>query len=922
MKCKALFASILAALLISCSNNSSSSRADDVSVLSSEIPGFLQMNVVGKIVVLGTKDSSAKENERPQMKVSFDYDFAIGRSEVTCGEFNEVMGKADLPEGLITKVDCDDDSLPATNVSYYDAILFANAKSVIEGMDTAYSYQSIALDGRGHCKGLSGLSFRNDVRAFRLPTEAEWMFAANVKWDVARSWTSNNSDYRVHKVCELVSDPLRFCDLEGNVKEFVNDWLGLFSDTTVMNYVGAAKGDELGQRVLKGGSFKQGVDVAKPYHRGDDYVVTSSSYNDYIGFRLAYGAISSPTWMSGGLITSSNTVSLMGSAEMKKLVGTFQSKLVFRNNITGNLEYVDYSIGSSKVFEIADSLPAYHPDVSPDGQWVAFCTGIESISAQSDLYVRKLGSPSYGLVKLDVESAVIPRWRVTEDGDTVIVYVTDAGNNEDDGEFFSQSTWQVPFTNGTFGRPRKLFDGAYHGGVSSDNGFAVTGSRDLRVRKSNEKDHYDSVWYGGDQACNVSLSKDNSKRTLFLDFGSEIGQKFDGEEYGVHERILVMDSTGELISSIASPKKYGFDHSEWTNENKAIVSLTNINGVHEKIALVDMESKKISNLVKGDELWHPVLWIDPDHLEADDSIDLDSAGIYQSEDDSWGAVLMRYNMELLWRYYDSVNVAIVGSSRPLYSLSPSALSENFFAVNFAHTPNSIYSSRDFLNNYLFNHLKKLKYIVLSLDIDFWWKLDGKKGDNFFVNDVKQYPGYVYDANHEFWKDGVPAGLARATEKSLGAEFSYLYQMDRGRYLGSICSSWGDIPEVEVDSTMMDGRDYIDNSMVALESIIDEAEKRNVTVVGMIFPQNPAYRETGAFGRYGLRRSVAKSLIQKIDGLSKNHSNFVLMDENKMGDHDYTDEMAVDYDHLCGDGVPLITARLDSLLRQLEVKGKK
>jgi len=42
-----------------------------------------------------------------------------------------------------------------------------------------------------------------------------------------------------------------------------------------------------------------------------------------------------------------------------------------------------------------------------------------------------------------------------------------------------------------------------------------------------------------------------------------------------------------------------------------------------------------------------------------------------------------------------------------------------------------------------------------------------------------------------------------------------------------------------------------------------------------------------------------------------------MDENKMGNHDYTDEMAFDYDHLSVIGATQLSSRLDSLLHTLE-----
>ena len=96
-----------------------------------------------------------------------------------------------------------------------------------------------------------------------------------------------------------------------------------------------------------------------------------------------------------------------------------------------------------------------------------------------------------------------------------------------------------------------------------------------------------------------------------------------------------------------------------------------------------------------------------------------------------------------------------------------------------------------------------------------------------------------------------------------------------------------------------------------------AQERGIYVVGMIFPQNPRYKESGAFGRYGMRRSMAMSLIDQFQKYETEYSNFRFFDENKMGDHDYTDDEALDTDHLCYKAAPKITSRLDSLLKTLE-----
>lgn len=914
MKWLALICGFFSLLVCSCSNSVgvSAEKKTLVDVSTDTLAGMLRVQTLKSVTVLGTLDSKAKVNERPEMRARFDYDFSIGRHEVTCGEFNSVMENV---SGLV--LDCDNDSFPATSLTFYDAVLFANERSKSEGFDTAYTYASAVFDSEKHCTALDGFAYRPEVNAYRLPTEAEWILVASSEWNAEHSWTAENSDYKLHRVCGKMDSTVQFCDMMGNAMEWVNDWLGIFLDTTVTNFVGAPDGGALGQRVVKGGSFRNPVTSINLYSRGDVYMVTSSTRADYVGFRLAFGAIPAAVWMgNNGKAASSRIVPLASSATLRSVVGANQVRLAFRNDLTENLAYVDYSSGILSVVEIADTLDVYHPEISPDGKRVAFCTGLEGVSGKSSLYVRDLSAEGLNLVKLEVESAAIPRWRVLDSGDTVIVYVNDAGNNKEESAFKMSSTWQVSFANGKFGKPQKLFDGAYHGGLSGDNSLAVTGARLLRARISGR----DTVWYNGEQACNVSLAKDGSKRTLFLDFGSKTGREYAGENYGTHERLLVVDSIGDLILTLAAPVGYSFDHSEWaSNGNFVVATLTNVNGAHTKMVLIDLTEGNVVDLAEGDELWHPNLWIRQEkNNEVNISLDSDSAGIYMNDGDDWGVALMRYNMELLWQYRDSVNVAVVGSSRPLYSLWPSLMSNRFFMVNFAQTPNSIHMSRDFLELYLFPHLKKLKYVVLSLDIDFWNKPDGDKSDNLFKNAYKKYPGYVYDKNHNYWQDGYPEGLLEYTKNYLEVKPYLLHEVDRGAIMNPFCGGWANPPLVEGDSSAYDSeKNLYEKSFESLVDIIQSAQNKDVVVIGILFPQNPDYQNTGAYGRYGLRRSVAEQFVSRLQELEKSYSNFKFIDRNRMGNHGYPSEWFVDDDHLCIEGAKSFTATVDLILNGLE-----
>ena len=904
--------------LVACSNSVDTSAASSaISVKPDSLSGMLLVSASGSATVLGTDGLESRTYERPSMDVRFGYDFSLGRHEVTCAEFNRLM----LPAtGL--EVACEKDSLPATNLTYYDAVLFANERSKSEKFDTAYTYSSAALDAEGHCTGLEGFAYRPEVDAYRLPTEAEWVLAAGLRWNLREGWTADNSDYALHPVCKK-ADSAGFCDMAGNAMEWVNDWLGAFRDTVVENYVGAPDGGTLGQRVVKGGSYRNQATSISLFARGDVYTVTSSTRADYVGFRLAFGSIPDAVWMGAdGRANSSRVVALANASTIRSLAGTYKTKLAFRNDVSGNLAFVDYSGGMPAVVEIADTLDVFHPEISPDGKKVAFCTGLEGTSGKSAVYVRDLNAEGSNLVKLKVESAAIPRWRVLDSGDTVIVYVTDAGNNKEESAFKAASTWQVKWSGGKFGKPEKLFDGAYHGGISEDNTLAVTGARLLRARVADSLSTVtaaarDTVWYGGEQACNASLSKDGSKRTLFLDFGGKTGREFVGEEYGTHERLLVVDSTGALVQSAPAPRGYSFDHSEWASgdRNLVVATLTNAGGAHSKVVLLNLTDSSVTELLEGDELWHPSLWIKPVAAPGDDLLlSLDSAGVYlTSENHELEQGRFRIKLELFWKLLDSIRVFLAGSSRMEMGVSPDLYPESQM-FNMGVT--GIDPVRDFyfVRNYALNHTKNMKAIALSVDMD-GWHCSEDHLELVLLGGV----GYAYDANHGFWKDGLPEGFIDAVENAFPASATETNQFSPRGGLIPASRGWGaDAIEVLMDSVFSASEmACLDARMADLMEIVRLAAEKKIYVVGIIFPQAPQYKKTGALGLYGLQRSVAKQKIAYLDSVSKANPYFVLMDENKMGDHDYTDEMAQNRDHLSYEGAKQMTARLDSVINSLE-----
>ena len=869
-------------------------------VYAGEGAGMILVRAAGHSVTLGTDASTAPFSARPAMRASFTYDYSLSKREVTRGEYAALAGGS-VPDSLR--------DLPRTDVTYYDAVLYANLRSAAEGLDTVYTYASMTRSSDGSCASLEGLVTHLGRDGYRLPTEAEWTYAASLGWDPAgKAWTSDNSGYAAHASCSAGTDASGFCDLAGNALEWTDDWLGKFRDTSVTDFAGAPDGGSVGERVVKGGSYRNASANTELYQRGDVYTVTGSTKAAYVGFRLARGAVRSPAWLSAAGVTSSKTSVTAGASALRSLLGTYRAKLAFRDDATGNIGYVDWASGAASAREIADTLDCYHPDISPDGRRVAFCTRPEGVSGTSRVYVRDLDSAGTGLVRLDVASAAIPRWRVTGT-DTSIVYVTDAGDDTELPAWKARSTWEVPFGGGKFGTPSKLLDGAFNAGVSYDGRLAVTGSRLLRADMNGR----DTVWYGGEQACNASLSRDSLKRTLFLDFGGDMGHAYAGTAYGAHGRMLVADSLGRLTATYPSPAGYTFDHTEWAlgAPGFAVTGLADGEGAHTRLALVDLADSSVTELAEGEELWHPCLWVGST-TTTNMNLDLDSAGAYLIAGGTWTAEAMRVKMELFWKMKDTVKYALVGSSHVEDGINPLLITSGT-ALNMGHPGNDMNASIYIAENYFINHAPKLKAIVISLDLGLW-----QNTTEFTEMLFNAYPGYIYDANHKFWADGIPSNFISVLENSYPASAAAqnTYIPSYG-FVNNGKGSWKPML-IESDSLWASNdMGTVTWNLNRLRLFLKTTQEKNLAVIGVIFPQSPDYRNTGSFGRYGPQRSIAMQLIDTLKNYQLQYPNFHLMDENKMGNHDYTDDMGLNCDHLDAIGAAQLTRRLDSLLNTLK-----
>jgi len=260
--------------------------------------------VKGGFFIMGDTFGDGDKDAKP-VRLVFTKDFFISKYEVTFEEFDEFVKDSNYKIGsgvhvfenniwefrenanytnLFLK---QEKRSPATAINFYDAIYFCNWKSYKEKLEICYTFNG------------KNVICNFGKNGYRLPTEAEWEFAArggnknsqkefrysgsNYLDEVA--WYRNNSHYSTHEVGLKKSNSLNLYDMSGNVWEFCFDWFYDYKNSICFN----PKGNQTGEfKIVRGGSFyddcKHAVQVSNRFYIKPD----DRFYN--VGFRLAKSA--------------------------------------------------------------------------------------------------------------------------------------------------------------------------------------------------------------------------------------------------------------------------------------------------------------------------------------------------------------------------------------------------------------------------------------------------------------------------------------------------------------------------------------------------------------------------------------------------------------------------------------------------------
>jgi hypothetical protein len=467
--------------------------------------------------------------------------------------------------------------------------------------------------------------------------------------------------------------------------------------------------------------------------------------------------------------------------------------------------------------------------------------------------------------------------------------------------------------------------GSYHGGLSSNGRFLATGYPnarfiDLSLNDTNififTADHNGKNDDG--QICNLSINPSKSvvDEVMFIDFGYAGVSRLLNKPYGIHSVIFVCNSNMFSDEQVRRwyEKPQGYDQwnfVEWSNHPSFATAIARTTDYQKNsLFAINCKDSLYLRIADGGTIRDVWMWIDPAAV-SEGTDPYPHFGQYDKPIQTGGQNEMAKKLRLFWKYRNDAECVIVGCSPAYFGIDPSKI--NVRTLNLAAQGFNLMTNMLITKQYILQHSSpKLKAIVTEL-IPYLMSVDANTMIPKMTG-LYDSEGFLEDMGNGFYKDGLPKEIE--TKISFYDQEQWLKHDTAGFYYKREPGSGWNVAVADTNRDFDITDSVVQAHLSSLKEMITLATQKGIQVLIVNLPQNPLYKDMKMMGLLGPSYATYHKIVAHIDSITKSNNLVRFFDAGNDGNHDFTDDEALDANHLNYKGAARMGTKIDSVLQEM------